>query len=235
MHALYALLEHDLAVEHAVHGALRGDHPQPLAPAPRGDRPGRRITSSNFVGQPRSAGLYSTSTSTWPMSQPLRCCVHLHRDRRARGEADREQLLRDPVPRRSPPLSSGSSTVSWWSRTCTVCLNVLSSRRAVAFMLVSPPIMPVSPRIADPEFRRILPYMILDDRTARARLQGSRSQGVEQQPGEQLRVEEGRLRRHVLASRRDVATWATGVGRIRNAASYSPERTIASASAVSRA
>ncbi len=30
MNALDALLEHDLAVERAVHRALRGDHPQPL-------------------------------------------------------------------------------------------------------------------------------------------------------------------------------------------------------------
>jgi hypothetical protein len=30
VHALDALLEHDLSVEHAVHRALRCDHPQPL-------------------------------------------------------------------------------------------------------------------------------------------------------------------------------------------------------------
>src|SRR5437762_2490253 len=37
-----------------------------------GTSSGRRMTSWNLVGQPRSAGLYSTSTSTGPMSQPLR-------------------------------------------------------------------------------------------------------------------------------------------------------------------
>src|SRR5262249_57253359 len=91
----------------------------------------------------------------------------------------------------------GLSTVSWWSRNCPVCLNVPPSRRGVAFILVSSPILSIRPN--SPLASHFTPRSDL-------------SKGVEQQAGEQLGEEVGRLRGHVLARRSDIPDLGHGCG-----------------------
>src|SRR4051794_14413091 len=88
-----ALVEHHLAVERAVHGALGGDHAQALdllAAEPLGEPQhepeARRAT-------PLGGGVLARALA--PADVPaLARGVHLHRDRGARREACGEQLLR---------------------------------------------------------------------------------------------------------------------------------------------
>ena len=122
VNALNALQEHDLAVERAVHGALRGDHAQALD-----------LLLGQVVGQAhdelelRRAAALGRAVLDVDLDvadvPALARRVHLHRDRRTRGEADGEQLLRARARRPRRRRASGSSTVSWWSRTWTVCLK----------------------------------------------------------------------------------------------------------------
>ena len=74
--------------------------PAAARPAPRTGAPGIFITSLNCVGQPRSAGVYSQSTVEPGDVPALALGVHLHRDRRARGQRGGEQLLRARARRR---------------------------------------------------------------------------------------------------------------------------------------
>ena len=66
-----ALLEHDLALQHAVNRALRADLHQALALV-LGELLRKSTVMRKRVGEPRWAGSYSTSTVTSPTSQPLR-------------------------------------------------------------------------------------------------------------------------------------------------------------------
>ena len=91
--ALNALLEHDLAVEHAVDRALRRDH----AAGARPDPPEGHREPHHELELRRAAALggrvldRDLDVADVPA---LARRIHLHRDRRARCEADREQLLR---------------------------------------------------------------------------------------------------------------------------------------------
>ena len=119
--------------------------PAAARPAPRCSPFGSRSTSLNWVGQPRSAGVYSHSTSTGPMSQPLRLAyisivIAVHDARLAASSSC------GLGPSSSPPCSGGSSAVSWWWRMSIRCVNVLVLRRAVAFIVLVASCIVASPR-----------------------------------------------------------------------------------------
>src|SRR3954453_12759131 len=90
------------------------------------------MTRLKRVGQPRSAGVQSQATSTSPTSQPLRLAyisivIAVH------AASDAASISCGLGPVSSPPLSVGSSMVSWWSR-IRMTWRRLPERVAVAFM-----------------------------------------------------------------------------------------------------
>ena len=197
--ALDTLVEHDLALERAVHRALGGDHLQALDLLLGEVRRAGAGRARSCVGQPRSAGVYSHSTSTPPMSQPLRVGVHLDRDRGAARRGSRRAAPAGSGPSSLPPVlrAARRRSARGWRTSHGVAVAGLRGWRW-------PSCVHRAPRLW---------------------------QRVEQQPRRHLREEVCRLRAACSRRpRRSRGPARRGVGRMKNAASYSPERTSSSAS-----